>query len=126
MTLNAHGATIHPRPPALTDFERAHAEQLLAPLCEIPLHARHHVRRGVQFDGSSIIFFESWLGFRSPHEWREHPIARFRWVKTRRAWQLFCIWRDLKWHRYNALPESPDLGELVAEVRADPTGIFFG
>jgi hypothetical protein len=36
------------------------------------------------------------------------------------------MWRDLKWHRYEPISESPDLAELVAEVRADPTGIFFG
>jgi hypothetical protein len=110
----------------LSDFHRAHAEQLLAPLCDIPPHARHQVRRGVRFEGASIIFFESRPAFRSPHQWRDHPIAKFRWVKNRRRWQLFCVWRDLKWHRYDHLPESRDLAALVAEVRADPTGIFFG
>ena len=126
MTPQAHGDTAHSRPTTLTDFQRAHAERLLAPLCEIPIHARQHVRRGTRFDGSSIIFFESRPAFRLPHEWREHPIAKFRWVKDRRVWQLLCLWRDLKWHRYERLPESPDLAELVAELRADPTGIFFG
>ena len=126
MTLETQGNTTQPRSTILSDFQRAHAEQLLAPLCEIPSHARQHVRRGVRFDGSSIIFFESWQAFRPPHQWREHPIAKFRWVKNRRRWQLFCVWRDLKWHRYEHLPESPDLATLVAEVRTDPTGIFFG
>jgi hypothetical protein len=110
----------------LSAFQRAHADQLLAPLCEIPPHARHEVRRGVRFDGSSIVFFESRPAFRSPHQWQDHPIAQFRWVKNRRVWQLFCVWRDLKWHRYERIPESPDLATLVAEVRTDPTGIFFG
>jgi hypothetical protein len=110
----------------LADVQRAHAQQLLAPLCEIPPHARQQIRRGVRFDGPCVIFFESWPPFRSRHQWREHPIAKFRWVKNRRVWQLFCMWRDLKWHRYEPISESPDLAELVAEVRADPTGIFFG
>jgi hypothetical protein len=114
------------QPSTLTEFQRAHAEQLLAPLCEIPLHARQHVRRSVRLDGSSVILLESRPAFRAPQEWRDHPIAKFRWVKNRRVWQLFCVWRDLKWHRYEQLPESPDLAALVAEVRTDPTGIFFG
>ena len=63
---------------------------------------------------------------RSPHQGHDHPIAKFRWVKNRRVWQLFCVERDLKWHGYERMAESPDLAELVAEVRADPTGIFFG
>ena len=126
MTVETRGNMTQARSTTLADFQRAHAELLLAPLCEIPPHARHQVRRGLRFEGPCIIFFESWPPFRSRSQWRDHPIAKFRWVKNRRVWQLFCMWRDLKWHRYERLAQSPDLAELVAEVRADPTGIFFG
>ena len=126
MTRKAPGDTTRARPTTLTEFQRAQAERLLAPLCEIPLHARQYVRRGFRLEGSAIVFFESRPAFRSPQEWHDHPIAKFHWVRNRRVWELFCVWRDLKWHRYEHLPESPDLAALVAEVRADPTGIFFG
>ncbi len=31
--------------------------------------------------------------------------------KSRSVWQLFCMFRDLKWHIYEPFPESPDLRE---------------
>ncbi|MEZ4647508.1 MAG: DUF3024 domain-containing protein [Candidatus Eisenbacteria bacterium] len=34
--------------------------------------------------------------------------------------------QDLKWHRYDPLPETSDLGAAVAEVDVDPYGCFFG
>lgn len=36
------------------------------------------------------------------------------------------MFRDLKWHGYEPLAEATDLASLVAEVRKDPTGIFWG
>ena len=56
----------------------------------------------------------------------EHPIAQFRWVATIGRWRLFCMFSDLKWRGYEPFPEAPDLASLVAEVKRDPTGIFWG
>src|SRR5687767_3354979 len=91
VTVETRGNMTQARSTTLADFQRAHAELLLAPLCEIPPPARHQIRRGLRFEGPCIIFFESWPPFRSRSQWRDHPIAKFRWVKNRRVWQLFCV-----------------------------------
>jgi hypothetical protein len=53
-------------------------------------------------------------------------VAKYRFVKSKEVWRLYCQFRDLEWHAYDPLPESPDLEALVSEVRNDPTGIFWG
>jgi hypothetical protein len=110
----------------LSNFQRAQAEQLLAPLCVVPPHAQAQLRIAVRFEGPAVVLVEYRPRFQVPDEWGEHPIAKFRYVKGSRTWQLFCQRRDLRWHAYAQLPESPDLATLVAEVREDPTGIFWG
>jgi hypothetical protein len=110
----------------LSNLQRAQAEQLLAPLCVVPPHAQAQVRIAVRFDGPAVVLFECRPRFQAPDEWGEHPIAKFRYVKRSRIWQLFCQHRDLRWHAYAPLPESPHLATLVADVREDPTGIFWG
>ena len=110
----------------LSDFQRALVEQLLRPLCTVPAHAATMVRKGLRFEGASVILFESRPRFDLPNDWMEHPVAKFVFVKRSGAWRLFCETRDLRWHTYTPLAEAPDLGPLVAEVARDPTGIFWG
>jgi Protein of unknown function (DUF3024)/Domain of unknown function (DUF6429) len=74
----------------------------------------------------SDVLFESRPSFLQRSQWQEQPVAKFKFNKTRATWQLYCMFRDLKWHRYEPFPESPDIAALVAEVREDPTGIFWG
>jgi hypothetical protein len=56
----------------------------------------------------------------------EHPFVKARWVGTRNVWRLYWMRRDLKWHSYSPLPESPSIGTLLAEVDRDSHGCFFG
>jgi hypothetical protein len=110
----------------LSTFQRAQAEQLLAPLCVVPPHAQAQLRIAVRFEGPAVVLIEVRPRFEAPDARMEHPIAKFRYVKKSRAWQLFCQHRDLRWHAYVRLPSAADLAALVAEVREDPTGIFWG
>lgn len=114
------------RPSSLSDEQRAEAEALLAPLCDVPSHVRDQLREGFYFDGPSIVLYESRPRFQRPSEWGEHGVAKFTYVKSRRVWRLFCQFRDLQWHAYEPLPEATSLARLVAEVDDDPTGIFWG
>ena len=112
----------------LPDVQRARVEVLLGPLCEPhsdPTIAAE-VQRGYRVDGSAVVLFESRPSFAKPEVWHERPVARFQFNKSRSTWQLYCMFRDLKWRPYEPLRESTDLAELVREVLADPTGIFWG
>ena len=113
--------------PRLSQLQLALVERLFSPIC-----APHpdpavssQLRHAYRVDGYSVVLFESRPAFRAPHDWQDREVAKFRFTKTTGEWQLFCQFRDLKWHRYEPLPQSPDL-MLVAEVRNDRTGIFWG
>jgi hypothetical protein len=108
----------------LSEFQRAQAERLLAPLCVVPPQAKDELKVVVQFEAYDAILLEARPSYRDPEQWLERPIAKFTFVGTTKTWRLFCLRRDGNWHSYEPLPESPDLATLVAEVRADPTGIF--
>jgi len=116
------------RKTGLSELQEREARKLLAPLCELPddPRIRAQLRKDVRVDGTAVVLFESRTRFDQPAEWLEHPVAKFRYVKSRRVWELYCMFRDLKWHHYEPLPEAPDLATLVQEVRRDPTGIFWG
>jgi len=113
---------------AFTDIQHRQIERLMAPICAVPADpaVRSQLRIGFRVDGLSVVLFESRPGFMAPHEWQEEPVAKFTYVKSSDHWKLFCMLRDLKWHRYEPFPESRELPPLVDEVRSDPTGIFWG
>jgi len=117
-----------PTPSTLSELQQAEAARLLEPFCRpSPDPAvRAKLRIKYRLDGAAIVLFESRPRFLEPDEWGEGPVAKFRHIKSRRTWQLFCMHRDLKWHRYEILPEAESLAELVDEVRRDPSGIFWG
>ena len=112
----------------LSELQQAEAARLLEPVCRLPPEpaVRAKLRIGYRVEASAIVLFESRPRFQRPEEWGEHPVAKFRYIRARHVWELFCMFRDLKWHKYQPLPEAESLGELVAEVRRDPTGIFWG
>jgi hypothetical protein len=117
-----------PTPGTLAEPLQAEAARLLAPLCRpSPDPAvRAKLRVDFRFDGPAVVLFEHRRRLLEPGEWGEEPVAKFRYVGSRRVWRLFCMHRDWKWHRYELLPESASLAALVDEVRRDPSGIFWG
>jgi hypothetical protein len=59
-------------------------------------------------------------------EWSSQKIAQLRYDSAKRRWSLY--WRDSndRWHLYSEIKPSRDLAPLLAEVDADPAGIFWG
>ncbi len=113
---------------ALSEMQKAQVTKRLRAFCDarVPPAVRDKVRVGFRIKASEVVVFEERPAFRPPHEWREMPVAKFTFVRTRQVWQLYCQHRDLRWHRYQALPEAPRFDALLDEVSADPTGIFWG
>jgi chorismate mutase len=59
-------------------------------------------------------------------EWVRSPVARFRFTKKSTTWSLY--WRDSnsRFHRYDPLPPTSDIGALLTELEQDPTALFWG
>jgi hypothetical protein len=59
-------------------------------------------------------------------EWTRFPIARLRYTKAGKSWSLYWRDRNLRFHRYDQLPPSPHVDDLLQEVDRDPAAIFWG
>jgi DUF3024 family protein len=113
---------------ALTEIQKAQVDRLLTAYCakRVPAPVLPKIRVGYRIVGNAVILYEERPAFQPPHNWLEMVVAKFMHVGTRREWRLYCQHRDLKWHAYQALPVSSSFAELLDEVDADPTGIFWG
>ena len=113
---------------AFSEIERARISKRLTEYCDarIPVHVRNELRLGFRIEGHNVLLFEERPAYRPPHDWRELPVAKFKYVRRRNVWHLFCQHRDLRWHAYEPMRTAGGLDRLLQEVDSDPTGIFFG
>lgn len=58
--------------------------------------------------------------------WTTSDVAQLRHDGGEGSWSLHWRGSDERWHPYDPLPQSRDLRLLLAEINADPTGIFWG
>ena len=59
-------------------------------------------------------------------EWSTVKVAQLRYDDSNRAWSLRWSDSNGRWHQYDLVPPSRTIEPLIAEVEADPTGIFWG
>ncbi len=53
-------------------------------------------------------------------------IAQLRFDPDSDTWSLYCCDRNERWFPYFDTDPSRDVRPLLAEIDADPTGIFWG
>ena len=102
----------------------AHLDRYVVDL--VPPHARDKVRIGYVAKGMAITLFEQRPGWQDKTIWTKSDIARIRYSKTDGEWTLYFKGRNEKWHVYDPLPPTTDFGLVLQEIKADPTGIFWG
>ncbi len=111
----------------LSDTQRAHVSKMLDAYCDrVPVAVRDKLQLKYRIQGNTVVLFEWRPRWDDPNEWLEENVAKFQFVQSAGRWRLFCQLRDLKWHRYDLLPEAAAFGQLLNEVDRDPTGIFKG
>lgn len=91
-----------------------------------PAHIREMLDYRADIKGSEMAILEVRPAFQDKTRIVEHPVAKVKWVGTKKSWRLFWMRADLKWHAYDPLPEAPEVATLIAEVEKDPHGCFFG
>ena len=113
---------------ALPEDVRAKAAETLSTYCSarVPDKYKDKLRLGFRFRGNSVTLFEGRPAFTRPDIWIDSVVAQFRYDAETKLWTLYCADRNSRWHKYWDFDPSPDLMALLAEVDADPTGIFWG
>jgi hypothetical protein len=79
-----------------------------------------------RIDRQDIIIFERRPTYQQPTKTTDTPAAKLKYLRTKNEWRLFWMRGDLKWHAYNAKKKSVKLSNLVAEIKSDPYGCFWG
>jgi len=113
---------------ALSEIQLAGLSTRLRKYCDdrVPAHVRDQLRLDFRASGSAVELFEVRPRFDKREEWIEHGVAKFRYVASKKTWELYCLHRDLRWHSYQRMPRAKSFDRLLREVDADPTGIFWG
>jgi len=113
---------------ALPEKIRKQVTEILPAYCaaRCPANFKDEVRLGFMFRGNSVTLFEERPAFLIPGKWVEIVVAQFRYDHKSRLWMLYAADRNSRWFRYWEIEPSRDFSDLLGEVEADPTGIFWG
>lgn len=86
------------------------------------------MRVEMDVDGRAITIFDCRAPWRedSGPEWMRLEVARLRYTTKTGTWELYWRDRHSRFHRYEDLEPTPTVELLLAEIDADPTGIFWG
>ena len=98
--------------------------------CNRRVPAQHRDEIRVEYDvrGKNVTIYEC----RPPCHpdlsptWSRQPIAQLRYDPDDRHWRLCWADRNGRWHHYDTLEPTIQVVELLGEIDADPTGIFWG
>ena len=91
-----------------------------------PAHIRDQLDIRANINGSELVIVAVRPAFQDKTRLVEHPVAKAKWVDTRKVWRLFWMRADLKWHAYPPLPEASSISTILDEVDRDANGCFFG
>ena len=92
----------------------------------VPPSFRDQIRIEAAVRGSSVSIYEC----RPPWhpdltEWSKVRVAQLRYSANTHHWSLYWADRNGRWHRYDDLEPGP-VNNLLCEIEADPTCIFWG
>jgi hypothetical protein len=104
---------------AFTELELKRIQRTVGELCRRCSPPEH-------VEGHSVTVYEERPPWNGVGEWTRRGIARLRYYRSRRAWQLYWMRQDLRWHLYDPDEMPADLDSLVAVVETDKYGAFFG
>lgn len=112
---------------ALPEIVRYKAEKELTRYCKerVPLHERDSYKLSFSIRGNSVTLFEEQPGFVCEEKWTKFAVAQFRFSDDNK-WALYSRDRRDRWNEYCQLDPSIEICDLLTEVDADPTGIFWG
>ena len=114
---------------AFSEFERKKYEKVVARYIEgkrPPVHVRPELDLGYRLKGQSVEIFEIRPLWDNPDKKIEEPVAKATYVKRQGVWKVYWQRADLKWHKYDPVPEVNSIEEFLSLVEKDEYCCFYG
>jgi hypothetical protein len=114
---------------AISEFETKRVEKTMEAYLERtrpPVHIRKELDIAYRIENQSVELFEIRPAFRVPNQKIEHAIAKATYVKRAKEWRVYWMRADLKWHRYEPVPEVDSLDDFLKIIEEDAHGCFYG
>jgi len=114
---------------AFSELDRKRIEKTLEDYLEKvrpPVHIREQLDIGYRINNQSVELFEIRPAFQRPTQKIEEAIAKATYVKRVKEWRLYWMRADLKWHRYEPVPEVKNLDKFLQVVEEDAYSCFYG
>lgn len=113
-----------------SEFETKRLEKVVGAFIDKrrpPAHVRAQLDLAYRLKGQSVEIFEvrpRRAG--APGETMEQPVAKATYVKAHGLWRVYWQRADLKWHRYEPMPQISSIDKFLALVGEDEHACFFG
>ena len=114
---------------AFTELEQKRIEKAASRFIEKhrpAAHIRPELDLGFRLKGQSIEIFEIRPVWKTEHLKQERPVAKATYIKTQEMWRIFWQRADLKWHRYEPIPDVESIDEFLTIVGQDEYCCFWG
>ena len=114
---------------ALSEFECKRIERAVSEFMEKrrpPPHVRPKLDLSFRIADQSVEIFTVRPRWNNPTERTEQSVAKATFVKSSGIWKVFWMRADLKWHRYDPVPQVPTFEKFLAIVHEDEHSCFFG
>ncbi len=114
---------------AISEFEIKRVEKIMGGYLSRtrpPVQIRNELDIGYRIENQSVELFEVRPAFKDPSMKIEHAIAKATYLKREGIWKIYWMRADLKWHRYEPVPEADSLEEFLSVIEDDHHGCFYG
>jgi len=112
-----------------SDFERKKAEietDRFVQSKRPPENIRDQLDLGYRVENQSVYLFEIRPCWDKPQETMECPVAKATYSRAQEIWKIYWQRSDLKWHRYDPIPEVDQLCDFLELVDEDTHACFWG
>ncbi|MFT5577233.1 MAG: hypothetical protein ACI89D_002769 [Bermanella sp.] len=114
---------------AMSEFEVKRCERELEKFLSVhrpPVHVRNELDISYRLINQSVEIFEVTPDWKDPTEKMETPVAKGTYVKSQNIWKVYWHKSDMKWHRYDPMPEVKSIEDFLTTVGEDKHCCFFG
>jgi len=113
---------------AFSEIELKRIDKIVGGLCrqKTPQGLEDELKFAYRIKGHEVLILEIRPHWDNPQEQTEMSVAKFRFNRTKNIWQLYWKRASGKWLAYDESSNSTNLDRLVAAVREDSYGCFFG